>query len=199
MIPREEGYESDSNSDDDNNDCDEDDDNADTASNNQSRSNTEEMIEHYGNEGGTIGFNARNQGADDHIEDVNVEEEVVVEDVTGEDIEPPARSSGRPGLKRITTPAESHRNRYEREFQNDTVESFDEKSSYLTLGKRKIQPGKLRSGLYANRWANNKKRKCKAPRKSDYENNMKDGMSKLMDVIMLNIGKDNGHTQVSVN
>ena len=70
----------------------------------------------------------------------------------------------------------------------------------MTTGKDRIRKtGKLRSGVKSVRWANYKKGK----RRIKSSNNTtvkceKNNMSKFMDIIMLQVTKDDKHAQVSV-
>ena len=88
------------------------------------------------------------------------------EDETEINDRPLTRSQGRPGLRDIRQPAGSHLNRFEKEFQRDTRESFQERQTHVMVeGKRHDryksrsahQGVKLRSGACNQKWMNNKK------------------------------------------
>ena len=114
-------------------------------------------------------------------------------------VEPTPRKRGRPGLRNICNPVISHRNRYEKEFQNYSKDSFEKYFNYLNIGIKENQDKKIRSDPRTNKWMNNKKEKHKAPCGYIPKREMKDGMSKLMDFRMTRVTKDDKHTQVSVN
>ena len=108
---------------------------------------------------------ATNQGADGCINNNNRESEATVENtergyqekILETQVEPEPRISSRSGFRNILNPVGSHRNRYERKFQNNTTENLSKKVNLCTLGSKKTKSRKTRSDMATNRWVNNKK------------------------------------------
>ena len=72
---------------------------------------------------------------------------------------PMTRSQGRPRLRDIRQPPGSHSNKFEREFQQDTGESFHARQSHVMVDN-KNKDEKVRSA-HSSRWMNSKKAKSR--------------------------------------
>ena len=127
---------------------------------------------------------ASNVDVADDLEVIGGDDEIIVEDETEDDNETneesepdqsTSRSGNKTGLRQITKPPGSHRNMYERKF------------SYATINmKERRETNKTRSDKNNNRWINRKKSKCRTQFK-------RCDMSEFMDVIMLQLSKDDRH------